>query len=82
MDKSLEVYHCKDYLTDLGCGYGFRIRDDCNINTNSWSRLGSGGRYELPQGIKPGTNEARSYLAGSLNFKILEMEVFKLEWKK
>ena len=71
--------HYKDYLTSLGGDCGFYIGKDCNINTNSWSRLGSGGRYELPQGIKPGSNEAKSYLAGSKHFKVLEMEVFKLE---
>ncbi len=41
------------------------------MNTYSWSELGYDGWYELPQGINPGTNEARSYLAGSYEFKVL-----------
>ena len=79
MNKSYEVYHDKDCLTSLGGDCGFYIGKDCNINTNSWSNLGKWGWYELPQGIQPYKNEAVSYLAGSFNFKVLEMEVFKLE---
>ena len=80
MDNSYEVYHDKDCLTCFGFGAsGFFILDDCNINENSLSDLGYDGRYELPQGIKLKTNEAYSYLAGSEYFKVLEMEVFKLE---
>jgi len=67
-------------LTCFGEGVsGFWILDDCNINENSDSDLGWDGYWELPQGINYGTNEARSYLTGSKNFKVLEMEVFKLE---
>ena len=35
--------------------------------------------FEIPQGISRCSNEAHSYLAGSSNFKVLEIEVFKLE---
>ena len=79
MNKSKEVYHHKDWLTDLGGGHGFLIDNDCNINTNSYSILGKAGYCERPQDIEPWTNEAYSYLAGSKHFKVLEMEVFKLE---
>ena len=75
--------HNKNWLTCFGGGAsGFWIYNDCNINKKSNSDLGYDGYYELPQGIQPYTNEAYSYLAGSEYFKILEMEVFKLEWKK
>ncbi len=82
MNKSKEVYHNKDWLTSFGACYGFAIANDCNINTKSNSYLETNGYYELPQGIKAESNEADSYLAGSYKFKVLEMEVFKLEWKK
>ena len=62
--------------------YDISIKDDYNINKNSCSYLGSNGFYELPQGIEEDSGEAYSYLAGSCYFKVLEMEVFKLEWKK
>ena len=81
MDKSKEVYHRKDYSTNFG-NDGFFIADCCNINKKSRSMLGSDGYYELPQGIDPYSDEAVSYLAGSNLFKVLEMEVFKFEWKK
>ena len=63
------------------CGSGFWISNDCNINEDSSSDLGFNGWW-YPQGIQPKTNEAKSYLAGSCEFNVLEMEVFKLEWKK
>ena len=62
MDKSKEVWHHENVLT---CLSGFDILSDCNINKNSRSNLGYDEYYELPQGIKPKTNEAVSYLAGS-----------------
>jgi hypothetical protein len=41
---------------------------------SSCSNLGN--TYELPAGIVYGSNEAKSYLAGSHNFKLKELEVF------
>ena len=64
MDKSKEVFHHKDYFNCFGVD-DLTIEVDCNININSISCLGSTGYYELPQGIQPKTNEAKSYLAGS-----------------
>jgi hypothetical protein len=81
LNKSGEVHHHKDYLTCIGyCASGFRLKDDCNINTNSNSDLGWNGYWELPQNIKPYTSEARTYLAGSYRFKVCEMEVYKIEY--
>ena len=77
----MKVYHDKDRLTCIGNGAsGFWLRNDCNINTNSESDLGYGGYWELPQNIKPYTNEAYSYLAGSYRFKVCEIEVYKMEY--
>ena len=41
---------------------------------NSYSNLGH--TYELPAGIVYGSDEAKSYLAGSEYFKLKELEVF------
>ena len=56
-----------------GFGYGnyyqgiaLAIWDDCNINKSSLSDLGLS--YEAPNGYTHGSNESRSYLAGSYNF--------------
>ena len=61
---------------------GFLIYDDCNISKYSSSWLGDYGYFELPQGIQFGWNEAYSYLAGSWLFKVVEIEIFKMAWKK
>ena len=58
---------------------GFWIYNECNINIESRSHLGFHGYFELPHGIQENSNESRSYLAGSHQFKVLEIEVFKLE---
>ena len=67
-NKEDEVFDDKDLL----CCFGFDIYivSDCNINYNSNSLLGSS--YE-----KSSANESFA-LAGSPNFKVLEMEVYKV----
>ena len=35
-----------------------------------------GTAYELPAGIVKGSNEANTYMAGTKNFKLKELEVF------
>ena len=73
--KDKEVYHHSSYLSTFGGGHDLNIRDDCNVNTNSYSDLGS--TYES-NGYAYKSTEAKSYLAGSYNFTVLEMEVFKI----
>ncbi len=68
-NKEREVYHYKDML----CSFGYDdliIQPDCNLNYNSNSWLGRS--FELPS-----ANE-RFALAGSYNFKVLEIEVYKV----
>jgi hypothetical protein len=57
----------------FGGGYDFNIANQSNINTNSYSNLGhsythSDYRFE--------TNEAKTFLAGSYNFQVSEIEVY------
>ena len=51
----------------------FRIADKSNSNLESFSNLGSS--YIHPDYTK-GSKEARSFLAGSYNFQVAEMEVY------
>ena len=63
------------------CSFGFPGYDGfavCNNNSHNYSNLGDNGYYELPEGIKQSSPEAYSYLAGEQNFKIKEMEVYRL----
>ena len=64
-----EVFHRKDRLCCFGT-YDLCIFNDCNINYESWSKLGND--YEFPP-----QNDVFA-LAGSYNFKVIEIEVFKL----
>jgi hypothetical protein len=68
-NKENEVYHIKDWLCCFG-SFDLEIEDDCNINYDSWSELGS--TYE-----KPPDNDKYA-LAGSFEFKVIEIEVFKI----
>ena len=60
----------------FGGGHDLYISNDCNSNTKSYSDLGDS--YEAPDGFKYQSGQARSYLAGSLNFSVSEIEVYKI----
>jgi hypothetical protein len=57
-------------------GGDIHIADDANTTMNSWSYLGC--TYKHPQYAK-GTNEANTFLAGSYNFQLDEIEVYQKE---
>ena len=58
-----------------GYGWDIYIRDNSNVDKSS-SNLGSS--YTHPQ-YACGTNEAQSFLAGSRNFQLSEIEVYQKE---
>ncbi|CDW76598.1 UNKNOWN [Stylonychia lemnae] len=67
------------YFTDtfmLWFGYDFMIYSNCDKNPNTNSSLGT--TYKLPEGIAVGSVEGKSYLAGSFNFTVKEMEVYRV----
>ncbi len=69
--------HSKDYILAFGRGHDFRISSDCNLNNESYSNLGY--TYQLPDpAISLNSDEAKSYLAGSYQFKVSEVEVYKV----
>jgi hypothetical protein len=57
----------------FGWGNDLLIADKSNTNTNSNSNLGSS--YVHPDYVY-GSNEAKSFLAGSFNFQVSEIEVY------
>ena len=60
-------------------GYGIDIQINFNSNENlSYSNLGS--VYRHPK-YAFGSNEAKSFLAGSHEFKLSEIEVYHVEYK-
>ena len=52
------------------------ICDNANTVNSSYSNLGY--TYKCPNGISYSTTEANSYFAGSYNFMIDELEVYKV----
>jgi hypothetical protein len=57
----------------IGKVHDIRIEDQSNTNTDSYSNLGHS--YTHPDYIE-GSNKAKSFLAGSYNFKVSDIEVF------
>ena len=57
-------------------GYDIRIANNANTTLSSWSNLG--WAYSHPQ-YAHGTNEAKTFLAGSYPFKLVEIELIGRE---
>jgi hypothetical protein len=57
----------------FGGGHDLHIANQSNINTSSYSNLGRS--YTHPD-YRFETNEAKSFLAGSINFQVSEIEVY------
>jgi hypothetical protein len=70
------IYGGTDYGPAFGYGPVIRIHNNSNMNTNSWSNLGvTGSVYKHPE-YAENSAEAKSFLAGSEKFKVLEIEVY------
>ena len=67
------IYCHIGYGPTFGGGHDFHISDNSNTNTNSYSNLGHS--YSHPD-YAAGSNEAKSFLAGSNNFQVSEIEVY------
>lgn len=50
--------------------------ESCDRKKDSWTNLGF--TFEPPEGLKPLSEAAKSYLAGEYCFKVRELEVYKL----
>jgi hypothetical protein len=61
-----------NYGPTFGYGFDLYIATDANSNTNSYAKLGTS--YQLPAGYD--LSSASSFLAGSKQFQINEIEVF------
>lgn len=63
------IYCNSSYGPAFGGGHDFCISSNSNANTNSYSNLSN--TYECPPNVT-----ARTFLAGSYNFYVNELEVF------
>ena len=73
------IYCFQKYGPTFGVGHGVYISSNANKTNGSYSNLGSS--YKHPQ-YAYGTNEAKSFLAGSVNFVLSEIEVYQKEWNE
>eukprot|EP01080_Neovahlkampfia_damariscottae_P005802 gene5802-9625_t len=77
MDKisGKESIYCDYYYgPTFGGGHDFYIYDRSNSSTSNYSNLGHS--YKPPNNYSYGSTQANSFLAGSYNFKVSEIEVF------
>ena len=67
------IYCRSDYGPTFGSGHDIYIASNSNANATSFSNLGQ--TYKHPQ-YAQGTPQAQSFLAGSYNFQVNEIEVY------
>jgi hypothetical protein len=67
------IYCSNYYGPTFGGGFDLNIADKSNSNTTSYSNLGNS--YVHPD-YAYGSNEAKSFLVGSYNFQVSEIEVY------
>lgn len=72
--KEQAVYHANSFM--VWFAYDILLYNECNNNSSSYSNFGS--TYKPPDGMGQGSEEANKYLAGAHNFKVSEIEVFKV----
>jgi hypothetical protein len=76
-DRRYSIYNEQIYLPNFG--YDINLCGNCNDNETSFADLGQA--YTPPSGITYKSDEAKKFLAGSFNFRVLEIEIFLVEKK-
>eukprot|EP00347_Sterkiella_histriomuscorum_P021316 403334427 len=71
------IYYNKLQLCQFGARGDIFIGSDSDQFIESVCQLG--GTYSLPEGCDYQSDQANNYLAGSLHFKIIEIEVYQLQ---
>ncbi|CDW77767.1 UNKNOWN [Stylonychia lemnae] len=64
------------YFMIFGHDSDIYINSGCNVSQSGYSNLG--GTYMPPEGLKYGEQQAKDYLAGSYQFKVIEIEVYSV----
>jgi hypothetical protein len=73
---SNSVYGASGYGPTFGGGHDLYICDNANTTNSSYTNLGH--TYKAPVGTTYGQNDAMNYMAGTYNFMIDEIEVYKI----
>ncbi|CDW89660.1 UNKNOWN [Stylonychia lemnae] len=72
--KEQALYFAASYM--LWFSYDMLLYSNCDSNTSSSSSLGT--TYKLPDGIVQGSVEGQNYLAGSSNYSVKEIEIYRV----
>ncbi|CDW84039.1 tldc domain-containing protein [Stylonychia lemnae] len=70
------IGHYKKQILQFGLG-DIQIEDQCNLKYTNSCNIGS--TYKPPSGYKQGDQKIKEYLAGANKFRVLEIEVYKIE---
>ncbi|CDW83697.1 UNKNOWN [Stylonychia lemnae] len=73
-NKEQAMYYANTFM--IWFGYDLLIYAECNNNGSSYSNFGT--TYKPPDGMIANSEEAKMYLAGSHNFTVKEIEVYKV----
>ena len=76
-DSRYEIYCDSNYGPTFGWGSDLSIFSNANTNTNSYSNLGQS--YQPPAGSSYGSDTAKSHLAGSYTFQLVDYEVYLVQ---
>lgn len=68
------IYCMASFGPIFGSGHDICISDGCNLNSDSYSKLG--GSFVHPDYLND-AEQAKCFLAGESNFKVAEIEVFQ-----
>jgi hypothetical protein len=71
-------YNALTNYYSIGPSFGSDIFVSDNSNQNNYSYSYLGSSYQLPNNIEYGSEEAKSYLAGSYNWQTTEIEVYQI----
>jgi len=74
--NSYSCYDGSNYGPTFGGGHDLYLCDNCNIYNSNYSNLGHS--YNL-NGYVYGSTQIKNFLAGSYNFMVSEIEIFKLK---
>ena len=67
-----------EYSFHVWYGYDLLLFNNCDDNSNSYSKLGS--TYKGPEGCEYENEISRNYLAGKASFKVIEIECFLVKF--
>jgi hypothetical protein len=62
----------------FGRRFDIYLCEDCNNNNDSYCNLGKS--FEVPEELTDNEDEAKIYMAGSIDFKVKEIEVFQVKF--